>query len=149
MAPPRWHVLRQLQLVVPGGGITYWLGTVEQLRVVLDGGGVLDGSWGPTAALGSLALGVLTILLFVYILITPLIQGSTPDFRSWKESGLLSSVIPIMTFSIVAGWLGMVMTLGQWSSLGYPKAVVGTSAIYALTFGLLGLIPAPGLRRPH
>ncbi|KAJ6576401.1 hypothetical protein DFH09DRAFT_1149224 [Mycena vulgaris] len=120
---PRWtsHALRQLQLVVPGGAITYYLDTI-------------------------LSLGALTVALFVYILLTPWIHSVAPDFRSWRESGLLSSVIPILTFSIVTGWLGMTATLGHWTSLGYIKAVVGTSALYALTFGLLGLIPAPRIR---
>jgi hypothetical protein len=74
----------------------------------------------------------------------------------------------VLTFSIVSGWLGMAATLGHWTSLGYPKAVVGSellvrrrifivfinslfsrlvaSALYALTFGMLGLIPAPRIR---
>ncbi|KAJ6513280.1 hypothetical protein C8R45DRAFT_963095 [Mycena sanguinolenta] len=141
---PRWssHILRQLQLVVPGGAITLYLDTISHLTAASAD---LD-SWGRTATLGSLFLGVLTVALFIYILLTPWIHNVTPDFRSWRESGVLSSVIPILTFSIVTGWLTMTVTLGQWTSLGYPRAIVGTSAIYALTFGLLGLIPAPRIR---
>ncbi|KAJ7903551.1 hypothetical protein B0H14DRAFT_2665357 [Mycena olivaceomarginata] len=135
---PRWssHVLRQLQLVVPGFAITWYLDTVSQLATASAN----VESW------GRLSFGVLTVALFVYILLTPWIHNVTPDFRTWRESGVLSSVIPILTFSIVTGWLSMTVTLGQWTSLGYGKAVVGTSAIYALTFGLLGLIPAPRIR---
>ncbi|KAJ7170673.1 hypothetical protein C8R43DRAFT_980411 [Mycena crocata] len=146
MASPRWssHALRQLQLVVPGAAVTYYLDTIHHISAALVSADV--GSWGRTAALGSLSLGVLTVALFVYILLTPWIHSVTPDFRSWRESGMLSSVIPILTFSIVTGWLGLTVTLGQWTSLGYAKAVVGTSAIYALTFGLLGLVPAPRIR---
>ncbi|KAJ6505989.1 hypothetical protein DFH09DRAFT_1050915 [Mycena vulgaris] len=135
---------RQLQLVVPGGAITYYLDTVHHLAAALASVDV--DSWGRTATLASLSLGALTVALFVYILLTPWIHSVAPDFRSWRESGLLSSVIPILTFSIVTGWLGMTATLGHWTSLGYIKAVVGTSALYALTFGLLGLIPAPRIR---
>ncbi|KAJ7475833.1 hypothetical protein FB451DRAFT_1244922 [Mycena latifolia] len=146
MASPRWssHALRQLQLVVPGGVLTYYLKTIHHLSAALASADA--SSWGRTATQASLSLGVLTVALFIYILLTPWIHSVTPDFRSWRESGLLSSVIPILTFSIVTGWLGMAATLGQWTSMGYPKAVVGTSALYALTFGLLGLIPAPRLR---
>jgi len=142
--PPRWssHVLRQLQLVVPGGAITWYLDTISHLAAASAN----VESWGRTATLGSLSLGVLTVALFIYILLTPWIHSVTPDFRSWRESGVLSSVIPLLTFSIVTGWLSMTVTLGQWTSLGYPKAIVGTSAIYALTFGLLGLLPAPRIR---
>ncbi|KAF8206463.1 armadillo-type protein [Mycena galopus ATCC 62051] len=35
----------------------------------------------------------------------------------------------MLTFSIVTGWLIMTVTLGQWTSLGYPRAVVGTSIL--------------------
>ncbi|KAJ7756394.1 hypothetical protein DFH07DRAFT_820408 [Mycena maculata] len=146
MASPRGtsHYLRQLQLVVPGGVLTYYLRTVHHLAATLNSAD--PDSWGRMAAIASIALGALTVALFIYILLTPWIYSVAPDFRSWRESGLLSSVIPMLTFSIVTGWLSMTMTLGQWTSLGYPKAVVGTSAIYALTFGLLGLIPAPRIR---
>ncbi|KAJ7104172.1 hypothetical protein B0H15DRAFT_808851 [Mycena belliarum] len=146
-ASPRWpsHALRQLQLVVPGGLLTYYLGTIQHISDALASTDDVD-SWGRTATLASLSLGVLTVALFIYILLTPWIHSVAPDFRSWRESGLLSSVIPILTFSIVSGWLGMTATLGLWSSMGFPKAVVGTSAIYALMFGLLGLIPAPRIR---
>ncbi|KAJ7603784.1 hypothetical protein DFH06DRAFT_1349968 [Mycena polygramma] len=142
---PRWssHVLRQLQLVVPGGAITWYFDTFSHLAAASADHA---NSWGRTATLGSLSLGAVTVALFIYILLTPWIHNVTPDFRSWRESGVLSSVIPILTFSIVTGWLGMTVTLGQWTSLGYGKAVVATSAIYALTFGLLGLIPAPRIR---
>ncbi|KAJ7650290.1 hypothetical protein FB45DRAFT_887494 [Roridomyces roridus] len=141
----RWssHALRQLQLVVPGGAITHYLRTHEHLAAALANSD--PESWGRTAAVASLAFGALTVLLFVYILLTPWIHGVQPDFRSWRESGQLSSVIPMLTFSIVTGFLGTAVTLGQWTDLGYPRAVVGTSAIYALGFGLLGLLPAPRL----
>lgn len=75
----------------------------------------------------------------------------------------------VLTASIVIGWLLSVLTLGQWSSLGYVKGVLGgkrhcklcysythlftrvlfrlpaspVSSVYALIFGLLGLIPVP------
>jgi hypothetical protein len=71
----------------------------------------------------------------------------------------------MLTISIVVGWLLSVSTLGQWSHLGYVKGSVGgmcyplniflicvtdpflVSAFYALTFGLLGLIPVPKTSR--
>ncbi|KAK7033107.1 hypothetical protein R3P38DRAFT_2920728 [Favolaschia claudopus] len=141
---PRWssHVLRQLQLVVPGGAITWWLDTISHLAATSEN---VKG-WGQLATGSTALFGFLTVTLFLYILVTPWIHGVVLDFRSWRESGILSSVIPILTFSIVSGWLSMTITLGQWTSMGYPKAIVGTSGLYALTFGLLGLIPAPRIR---
>ncbi|KAG8213006.1 hypothetical protein J3R82DRAFT_11393 [Butyriboletus roseoflavus] len=38
-------------------------------------------------------------------------------------------------------------TLGKWSSLGYLKGTIGASGLYALVFGLMGLLPAPMIRR--
>ncbi|KAJ7158770.1 hypothetical protein C8R46DRAFT_907521 [Mycena filopes] len=145
MVSPRWgsNALRQLQLVIPGGALTYYLDTLSHLAVALSAN--VD-SWGRTVALCSLSLAGLTVALFFYIFLMPWINNVATDFRSWRESGVLSSVIRMLTFSIVTGWISMVWTLGQWTDLGYPKAIVGTSAIYALTFGLLGLIPAPGVR---
>jgi len=67
----------------------------------------------------------------------------------------------MLTVSIVVGWLSFVNTLGHWSRLGYVKGTIGgmcpfhlsrytpltgfnsVSAFYALTFGILGLIPVP------
>lgn len=134
------HTLRQLKLVLPGAAITYYLGTFHEFLWIFNGAG---GSLGRTAALGAAILGFTTIVLFIYVLMMPLITGEEPNYQSWRESGVLSSVIPLLTASIVFGWLLTVITLGQWSSLGYVKGVIGVSAVYALTFGLLGLVPVP------
>ena len=40
---PFRRILRQLQLVVPGGIITYYLGTVHEFAQVIQG---VAGSWG-------------------------------------------------------------------------------------------------------
>ncbi|KAJ7035037.1 hypothetical protein C8F04DRAFT_1099874 [Mycena alexandri] len=121
---PRWasNALRQLQLVIPGGALTYYLDTPSHLAAALNAD--VD-SWGRTVALGSLSLAALTVALFFYIFLMPWINNVATDFRSWRESGVLSSVIRMLTFSIVTGWLSMLVTLGQWSSLGYPQGHCG------------------------
>ncbi|KAF8149967.1 hypothetical protein B0H34DRAFT_666562 [Crassisporium funariophilum] len=134
------HTLRQLKLVLPGAALTYYLGTVHDFLSILHGGG---GSWAQTGAFTASGLGIMTIALFIYVLLMPWISGEEPNYQSWRDSGILSSVIPALTGSIVIGWLLAVSTLGQWSSLGYVKGTIGVSAFYALTFGLLGLIPVP------
>ncbi|RDB25812.1 hypothetical protein Hypma_006550 [Hypsizygus marmoreus] len=120
------HTLRQLKLVVPGGAITYYLGTLQEFWRITQGA---EGSWARTAALGALGHGLVTIALFIYILLTPWIKGVEPNYRSWRESGVLSSVIPILTMSIVVGALLLVFTLGQWSSLGYVQGIIGASLL--------------------
>ncbi|KAG7451153.1 uncharacterized protein BT62DRAFT_883848 [Guyanagaster necrorhizus] len=146
------HQIRQLRLVIPGGLITYFIGTADlgQAREPLCGeycSNANSKSLCRTAALSSLFLGVTTIVLFFYVMLTPWRKGEEPNFRLWRKSGLLSTVIPLLTFSIVGGWLLLVVTLGHWSGLGYPKAIVAASGLYMLTFGILGLIPAPKVPR--
>ncbi|KIM39878.1 hypothetical protein M413DRAFT_74122 [Hebeloma cylindrosporum] len=138
------HTLRQLKLVLPGTFITYYLGTLHNFWTILQGAG---GSWALIAGLGASGLGFTTIVLFLYVLLMPWITGEEPNYQTWRESGTLASVIPVLTGSIVMGWLLAVTTLGQWSSLGYVRGTIGVSAFYALTFGLLGLIPVPRASR--
>ncbi|KAH7908454.1 hypothetical protein BJ138DRAFT_1068801 [Hygrophoropsis aurantiaca] len=139
------HTLRQLKFVVPGAAITYYFNTH---RVFL---GVLwsqkSDSWGRALALSSLGFGSLVITLFLYVLLVPWIYGIEPDYRSWRESGILSSVIPILTTSILTGWSLLSLTLGRWSDLGYIEGMIGASGLYTLAFGLMGLLPAPKVHR--
>jgi len=139
------HALRQLKLVLPGAVITYYLGTFHDFWNILQGtsGGALARLSGWAAS----GLALMTIGLFLYMLFIPWITGEEPNYQAWRESGMLSSVIPLLTASIVIGWLLAVSTLGQWSPLGYVKGTIGVSAFYALTFGLLGLIPVPRVSR--
>ncbi|PPQ85387.1 hypothetical protein CVT25_006418 [Psilocybe cyanescens] len=138
------HTLRQLKLVLPGAAITYYLGTLNDFWKIIQGNG---GSWARLAGFGASGLGFMTVTLFLYVLLMPWITSEEPDYQTWRESGILSSVIPVLTGSIVVGWLLAVSTLGQWSALGYVKGTIGVSAFYALTFGLLGLIPVPKVSR--
>ncbi|KAF8808717.1 hypothetical protein BYT27DRAFT_7096144 [Phlegmacium glaucopus] len=132
------HALKQLKLVLPGAALTYYLGTIHTFLSVLHGSA---GSWARTGAIVAAGLGLITITLFSYVLLLPWFTGEKPNYKTWRDSGILSSVIPALTSSIVIGWLVAVSTLGQWSSLGYVNGIIGVSAFYALTFGLLGLVP--------
>ncbi|KAI0077901.1 hypothetical protein K474DRAFT_1642471 [Panus rudis PR-1116 ss-1] len=138
------HTLRQLKFILPGGLITFWLDTYHEFVRVLLGE---QGSFARTFALLSVAAATLTFSLFMYILLFPLIKGEHPNYRQWRQHGVLSSVIPLLTTSILTGWSLMVYILGRWSSLGWVEGIIGASGLYALSFGLLGLIPAPRVRR--
>ncbi|KAF8656184.1 hypothetical protein AX16_002624 [Volvariella volvacea WC 439] len=138
------HTWSQLKLVIPGGAITYFLGTIQEFSRLLD---QTSSSWARTVALVAMAHGAATVALFIYVLLTPWLKGVEPDFKRWREHGVLSWVIPILSASIVIGWLLSVLALGQWSSLGYLEGIIAVCSLYALTFGLLGLIPAPKLNR--
>jgi len=140
------HTLKQLKFILPGGLITYYLGSHATFWRIVNGDADVEG-WGRLAALASLGSAMLTISLFMYILSIPLIQGQQPNYRRWRESGVLSSVIPLLTASIVVGWSLLSYTLGRWSKFGVVEGVIASSGLYALTFGLLGLIPAPKVPR--
>ncbi|KAH9902630.1 hypothetical protein C8Q73DRAFT_785290 [Cubamyces lactineus] len=140
------HTLKQLKFVLPGGLLTYYFDSHDVLLSILRGEDGA-GSWGRFAARVSLLSAAVTVSLFLYVLILPLIQGEQPNYRHWRQSGVLSRVIPIMTTSIVAGWSLLAYTLGHWSSLGYIEGVIAASGLYALAFGLLGLLPAPKVNR--
>lgn len=67
--------------------------------------------------------------------------------------------IQVLTATIILGWLLHFVALGRWSELGYFRGFVGgkrswlfsffllkyhlASALYALIFGVLALVPAP------
>jgi len=137
------HLTRQLRFVVPGACITLWLRTPSLIARV----------WTEAAPFARLLVGVsalsglLTIALFLYILLIPVIKGIPADYRSWRESGELSSVIPVLTTSIISGWAVLCGLLGLYSSLGYILGTIGGSGIYALVFGIMGLLPAPRVAR--
>jgi len=137
------HLTRQLRFVVPGACITLWLRTPSLIARV----------WTEAAPFARLLVGVsalsglLTIALFLYILLIPVIKGIPADYRSWRESGELSSVIPVLTTSIISGWAVLCGLLGLYSSLGYILGTIGGSGLYALVFGIMGLLPAPRVAR--
>lgn len=139
---PSWsrNAIRQLKLILPGAAITYFLGTVDKFLAILQTG---DGSWKSKIALAAFGNGVAMITLFLYVLAFIHLRGENLDWRTWRQSGPLSAIIPILTTTIIAGWLLHFVTLGKWSDLGYTKGFMGASALYTLIFGLLALIPAP------
>ncbi|KIJ62806.1 hypothetical protein HYDPIDRAFT_113912 [Hydnomerulius pinastri MD-312] len=150
MAGPRLravsgHTVRQLKFIVPGAAITYFFKTHRIFLAILTSQSP-DG-WSRTSALSALCLGALVVVLFLYVLLVPWLQGAEPNYRSWRQSGVLSSVIPALTMAILAGWSLLSITLGKWSSLGYLEGTIGASGLYALVFGLMGLLPAPKIHR--
>ncbi|KAF8554384.1 hypothetical protein OG21DRAFT_1508931 [Imleria badia] len=137
------HTLRQLKFIIPGAAVTFFLNTHRILFSLLSTPNASPGDWSRTVALLASCLGGLVVVLFLYILLLRWLRGVEPDYRSWRQSGVLSRVIPTLTAAIVAGWSLLSITLGKWSSLGYLKGTIGASGLYALVFGLMGLLPAP------
>jgi len=140
---PSGHIARQFRFLFPGAAITYWLRTPSLLAQI----------WADPAPLArplvgvSALSGLLTVALFLYILSIPVIKGIPPNYRSWRESGELSSVIPVLTISIISGWAALCGVLGRYSGMGYIIGIIGGSGLYALAFGIMGLLPASRVAR--
>jgi len=129
--------------VLPGGLVTYLLDTHARFwRLVEE-----DSGWGMFSARTSLACGLMTVCLFLYILLIPWIKGTQPNYSQWRQSGELSVVVPALTALIVTGWPLLSFTLSRWTDLGVLKGIIASSALYALTIGLVGLVPAPMVKR--
>ncbi|KAI9512045.1 hypothetical protein F5148DRAFT_1165831 [Russula earlei] len=140
---PSGHLARQLRFVIPGAAVTYWLHTPSALaRIWADAAPLAQ----PLVAISALS-GLLTIALFLYILLIPIIKGIPPNYRSWRESGELSSVIRVLTASMISGWAALCGVLGRYSGMGYILGIVAGSGLYALAFGIMGLLPAPRAAR--
>ncbi|PAV16038.1 hypothetical protein PNOK_0765800 [Pyrrhoderma noxium] len=137
------HTLKQLKFVLPGGVATYLLGTVAKLGQLLEN----ESRWARIYAKSSLFCGIITIGLFLYILLVPWLKGTRPNYSKWRQSGELSTVVPILTGLMALGWPLLSYTLSHWTDLGLIKGVIASSALYALAFGLLGLVPAPMVKR--
>jgi len=133
--------------------------------------------------LAALVAGLLTVGLVTYIILIPVIKGIPPNvcfclitpaqsfivssplrwltfrpqYRSWRASGELSSVIhvrsyarfcyalvlivrQVLTVSMISGWSLLTFVLGRYSDLGYIKGFVGgTSPVASCLYSSLGL----------
>ncbi|KIK83038.1 hypothetical protein PAXRUDRAFT_832107 [Paxillus rubicundulus Ve08.2h10] len=139
------HTRSQLKFIIPGVVVTCLFNTHRVFLSLLTSPNSDD--WSRSAALLALCLGALVVLLFLYVLLVPWLQGIEPDYHSWRKSGVLSWVIPTLTAAILVGWSLLSITLGKWTNLGYLEGIIGASGLYALIFGLMGLLPAPKIRR--
>ncbi|KZS88136.1 hypothetical protein SISNIDRAFT_460208 [Sistotremastrum niveocremeum HHB9708] len=138
---PFAHTVKQLKFVLPGS-VTVWLfRPLTHIWLLLD-----EDGWTRLSAGLSLATGVLTLILFVYLMLLPWFRGYQPNYRQWRDSGELSLVVPVLTGSIVFGYFLLVFTLSQFSELGITKSLVASTGLYILSFGLVGLFPVPNRR---
>ncbi|KIY44034.1 hypothetical protein FISHEDRAFT_51754 [Fistulina hepatica ATCC 64428] len=143
------NVVRQLRFILPGAAVSYYFSPFHELYKILVPHESGSNGWGRFTALSGVGLGITTLLLFLYVILVPLLRGLELDYSGWRQDDVLSSAIPILTSTIILGWLLLVVTLGQWSSLGYAQGILSATATYALMFGLLGLIPSVKPRRLH
>jgi len=133
------HTRKQLKYILTGGLTTWFTAILSELRTLLQDA---KGSAQIFSQI-SVLLGATTILIFLYLVLLPRVRGADPNYSNWRDSPELAVIIPILTTSIVAGFSFLSFTLSTWSSLGLLWSLAGTSGLYALSFGLIGLIPVP------
>ncbi|THH09155.1 hypothetical protein EW145_g2221 [Phellinidium pouzarii] len=71
------HTLKQLKFVLPGGFVTYVLGTLARFWQLVEE----ESGWARLYARMSLACGLMTVVLFLYILLVPWLRGAQPNVR--------------------------------------------------------------------
>lgn len=103
---------------------------------------------------------------FPYVIIVVFPSHSNSSLLCIYTSYPLRDVQQILTASMIIGWSFLSYTLGRYSPLGYIEGVIGcqslspialslilihwaplASGLYALAVGLMGLLPAPRIKR--
>ncbi|KAF8606566.1 hypothetical protein BDV93DRAFT_520847 [Ceratobasidium sp. AG-I] len=136
---PFTHILKQLKFIGTGGLGVWFFDIPSNLQVLRSSSGYAFLS--TQIALGSLST---VVALFLYlVLYLPRVQKRQPDYARWNQSPELRVVIPILMSAIIVGWTSLVVALARGSPLGIMSSIFGATGTYALTFGLVGLIPVP------
>ncbi|CED82126.1 hypothetical protein [Phaffia rhodozyma] len=142
------NLLRNGKYIVFGLlGVRHW-GVGDSLRRALlesNAGGL-----GIRALQLSFLFSAVTVSLFLYLVVyLPRIKGVVPNYSRWQASSSLSTVVPLLTVSIISGFVLLIVGLtnersGRGETGGrLVSAIGGALSIYATTFGVIGLIPSP------
>ncbi|WWC60857.1 uncharacterized protein I303_103433 [Kwoniella dejecticola CBS 10117] len=130
-----------------------------------------EGGWIRKVMLVGLSAHAATILIFLYlVLFLPWFRGYIPNYPKWQTSARLKVIVPLLTTTILLGWTCIVVSLSQAGKrsilhsavdavkavgnanleqmegergLGVFRSMAGTTALFTLTLGVLGFIPAP------
>ncbi|KAK8869593.1 hypothetical protein IAR55_000160 [Kwoniella newhampshirensis] len=160
-------IIKHGKYIALGGVGCWWVGLLGAVRKVLDG----ERGWVRRVLVLGLGLHVTTITIFLYlVLFLPWLRGYIPNYLNWQKSARLRIIVPLLTTTILLGWTCLVVSLSQAGKrtmfesaidavkglgnasleqmegaegLGVFKAMAGATALYTLTLGVLGLIPAP------
>ncbi|WOO81337.1 uncharacterized protein LOC62_03G004869 [Vanrija pseudolonga] len=157
-------LLKHGKYVAAGATGVWWLDIRAAARHIVES----PDSWTRRALVAAVGFHGVTVILFLYlVLFLPWLRGYTPNYPKWQQSARLRLIVPLLTSAILLGWFTLVYALSHTS---YPKprgairdsirealnvdddgtaglsvfgAMLGATAVYTLTFGLLGFIPSP------
>ncbi|KIM24421.1 hypothetical protein M408DRAFT_331789 [Serendipita vermifera MAFF 305830] len=145
MSRPAKHTIKQLRWIALGGVLTYYTEVVHHLRALIDSRDGLEASW-PWSRIGgwaSAALGGMTVVLFLYLLLLPKLLGRGVEYSptQYRNNDRMKVVIPVLTATIFFGWSTLVTSLYLFSPLGFILSVLASSGLYILSFGVIGVLP--------
>ncbi|ORY29951.1 hypothetical protein BCR39DRAFT_530255 [Naematelia encephala] len=169
-------LIKHGKYIALGGVGTWYTDLIGVGRRILDE----ESGWIRRVLVAAIGLHGLTIIIFLYlVLFLPWFRGYIPHYPKWQQSARLRLLVPVLTATILLGWTSYVVSLSQAGKasifvslgdavqgvgeadpakmsgtrgIGVFRAMAGTTALYALTLGVLGLIPAPSnvpIRKKH
>lgn len=107
------NLRKQLKYLIIGGVLTSYFQVYSHLADALSLG---VSSSSAKLALLSVVLLVATVVLFGYVILLPA-RGQTVNYIEWRSDSRLSTSIPLLTASIILGWITLLVTL---SPVGAP-----------------------------
>ncbi|PVF95670.1 hypothetical protein CPB86DRAFT_827746 [Serendipita vermifera] len=118
------NTTKQYRWLVLGGGLTWYTHVLDHLPKLLERpqdtrvGHPQEKStwpWSRISGWTSVSLGILTILVFLYLLVLPRFTGRRPQYSQWQSNQHLRVMIPLLTGTIFFGWTSLVLTLFWYS----------------------------------
>nr|ODN94974.1 hypothetical protein L204_04318 [Cryptococcus depauperatus CBS 7855] len=128
-----------------------------------------EDGWIRKMLIAALGLYLATVIMFLYlVLFIPWLRGYIPNAS--RESARLRIIVPLLTISILGSWTFFVISFSQAGKqtmmesvldafkgvgnasleqmegrdgMGVLSSMVGATALFIFTLGVLGLIPAP------
>jgi len=134
------HVVKQLQYIAFGAATTWYFDLIKHVPELLSRGATsLPGA----LLVISIILHQLAVVMFLYILVyMPRVKRQFPDYSHWPENEL-AHIVPWLTFGIIGGWSTLFYSLWTYTSLSLWRSLLASLGLYALTVGVVGLVPAP------
>ncbi|BEI81674.1 hypothetical protein CcaverHIS002_0208340 [Cutaneotrichosporon cavernicola] len=156
------RLVKHGKYVAAGAAGIWWLDLVTAVENLLES----PDSWARRMLVAAGGLHALTLTIFLYLVVfLPWLRGYMPNYPKWQQSRRLRVIFPVLTTSILLGWSFLVFALNKTThpaprssiherirgaldvqhrdGLGLFSSMAGATAIFSLTFGLLGLIPSP------
>jgi len=134
------HIIKQLQYIAFGAVTSWYFGLAKHGPELLRKG--ITSLPGALLTI-SIILQTLSIVIFLYVILYfPLVKGKFPDYAHWPHNEL-ANIVPWLTFGIIGGWTTLFYALWTYTPLSFWGSLISSLGYWALTIGIIGLIPTP------